>query len=294
MFGKILYIGESEAHVENLIKDASSADLMNVNVIFEDSKGTILGEVEELNENIIKIRFLGEYVNGKYVNGVLRKPLLNSKIRMINKEELTELVGTYSASSFILGESAIYKGFNIHPGINSLFSNHLAIFGNSGSGKSCGVTRIVQNLFSSMFQVQYNANIFIFDAFGEYKNAFGKLNEINNNYSYKFITSNPVDIKYIGEMLPNISQDILDKQKILQPGMCVCFGSAFKIPMIVKLEMPNPMPYSSNCDVSGCWKMEDGNNVTFGNRSIRSEEKKDDDFKLETGDLNMQDAEYFA
>ena len=58
MFGKILYIGESEAHVENLIKDANSADLMNVNVIFEDSKGTILGEVEELNENIIKIRFL--------------------------------------------------------------------------------------------------------------------------------------------------------------------------------------------------------------------------------------------
>ncbi len=195
MFGKILYIGESEAHVENLIKDANSADLMNVNVIFEDSKGTILGEVEELNENIIKIRFLGEYINGKYVNGVLRKPLLNSKkIRMINKEELTELVGTYSASSFILGESAIYKGFNIHPSINNLFSNHLAIFGNSGSGKSCGVARIVQNLFSSMFQVQYNANIFIFDAFGEYKNAFGKLNEINNNYSYKFITSNPVDI----------------------------------------------------------------------------------------------------
>ncbi len=193
MFGRILYIGESEAHVENLIKDANSADLMNVNVIFEDSKGTILGEVEELNENIIKIRFLGEYINGKYVNGVLRKPLLNSKIRMINKEELTELVGTYSASSFILGESAIYKGFNIHPSINSLFSNHLAIFGNSGSGKSCGVARIVQNLFSSMFQVQYNANIFIFDAFGEYKNAFGKLNEINNNYSYKFITSNPVD-----------------------------------------------------------------------------------------------------
>ena len=151
MFGRILYIGESEAHVENLIKDANSADLMNVNVIFEDSKGTILGEVEELNENIIKIRFLGEYINGKYVNGVLRKPLLNSKIRMINKDELTELVGTYNASSFVLGESAIYKGFNIHPSINNLFSNHLAIFGNSGSGKSCGVARIVQNLFSSMY-----------------------------------------------------------------------------------------------------------------------------------------------
>lgn len=191
MFGKIIYIGESEAHVENLIKDANTADLMNVNVVFEDNNQRILGEVQELNSDIIKIRFLGEYMNGKYINGVLRKPLLSSKIRMITKDELTELVGTYNASSFILGESAIYKGFNIHPSINSLFSNHLAIFGNSGSGKSCGVARIVQNLFSSIYQVQYNANIFIFDAFGEYKNAFGKLNEINSNYSYKFITSNP-------------------------------------------------------------------------------------------------------
>lgn len=193
MFGKIVYIGESVAHVENVIKDNDATDLMNLNVIFEDSDGCILGEVQEINSDVIKIRFLGEYINGKYVNGVLRKPKLTSNIRMINDSELTELVGTYNKSSFVLGQSAIYKGYNIHPNINSLFSNHLAIFGNSGSGKSCGVARIVQNLFSSLYQVQYNANIFIFDAFGEYKNAFGKLNLVNEKYRYKFITTNPRD-----------------------------------------------------------------------------------------------------
>ncbi len=193
MFGKIVYIGDTEAHVENLAKDVASADLMNMNVIFEEKDQRILGEVQELGSDIIKIRFLGEYINGKYVNGVLRKPLLTSKIRMINAEELTELVGTYDESSFVLGDSAIYKGFTIHPNINSLFSNHLAIFGNSGSGKSCGVARIVQNIFSSKYSVQYNANLFIFDSFGEYKNAFSKLNEINSSYSYKFISTNPTD-----------------------------------------------------------------------------------------------------
>lgn len=193
MFGKIVYIGESEAHVENLQKNSASSDLMNMNVIFEAENQRILGEVQELGSDVIKIRFLGEYINNKYINGVLRKPLLTSKIRMINSEELTELVGTYDASSFVLGESAIYKGFNINPNINALFSNHLAIFGNSGSGKSCGVARIVQNIFSSKYQVQFNTNIFIFDAFGEYKNAFGKLDQINSNYSYKFISTNPQD-----------------------------------------------------------------------------------------------------
>lgn len=78
--------------------------------------------------------------------------------------------------------------------------------------------------------------------------------QCNNFLIFKM--THPLDIKYIGEMLPNISQDILDKQKVLQPGTCVCFGGAFKIPMIVKMQMPNPMPYSSNCDVSNCWKME--------------------------------------
>lgn len=190
MFGKIVYIGDSEAHVENLQKEAAAADLMNLNVIFEEQDQRILGEVFELGSEIVKIRFMGEYINNKYVNGVLRKPLLTSKIRMINKDELMELVGTYDASSFVLGESAIYKGFQICPNINNLFSNHLAIFGNSGSGKSCGVARIIQNIFDSKYNIQYNANLFIFDSFGEYKNAFGKLNELNPNYCYKFITTN--------------------------------------------------------------------------------------------------------
>ena len=69
-----------------------------------------------------------------------------------------------------------------------------------------------------------------------------------------FKMTHPLDIKYISEMLPNISADIIEKQKTLQPGTCVSFGSAFKIPMIVKMEMPNPMPYSSNCNVSSCWR----------------------------------------
>ncbi len=193
IFGKILYISDNIAHVENISKDTITADLMNIHVIFEDKNQRILGEVVELNEEEIKIRFLGEYIENKFVSGVIRKPLLSSSLRIINSEELLELVGTLSSKSFVLGESATYKGFQICPNINSLFSNHLAIFGNSGSGKSCGVSRIIQNIFSNPKTVTYNANMFFFDAYGEYKNAFGSLNKINPSYNYKFITTNPVD-----------------------------------------------------------------------------------------------------
>ena len=193
MFGKIKYITEGEAHVESKIEPGQDVDLMNSNVVFEAPNQEILGEVEEVNDDTIKIRFLGEFINGKYVSGVIRKPLLSSNIRMINKEELQELMGTYNDKTFKLGQSAIYKDYTVCVNINDLLSNHMAIFGNSGSGKSCGVSRIVQNLFSNPNFIAYNANIFIFDAYGEYKTAFGKINQINPNYSYKFITTNPTD-----------------------------------------------------------------------------------------------------
>jgi uncharacterized protein len=193
MFGKIKYITEGEAHVEANLQEGQDTDVMNMNVVFEAPDQKILGEVEEVNADTIKIRFLGEFMNGRYVSGVIRKPLLSSTIRTVNAEELQELMGTYDATTLYIGKSAIYKDFNVCVKVNDLFANHMAIFGNTGSGKSWGVARLVQNMFSNPQMISYNANIFIFDAYGEYKTAFKDLNKINSVYSYKFVTTNPVD-----------------------------------------------------------------------------------------------------
>ena len=53
--------------------------------------------------------------------------------------------------------------------------------------------------------------------------------------------------------IPNMSEDITDKQKTLQSGTCVAFGRIFKIPMIVKMEKADPPPTSANCDIYGNW-----------------------------------------
>lgn len=191
MFGKIKYINEGDAHVECNLQSGQDVDLMNCHVVFEAINQRILGEVEEVNDTVATIRFLGEFVDGRYISGVIRKPLVSSKIRMINNEELQILVGRFDKTTFQLGKSAIYKDYTVCVNINDLFSNHMAIFGNSGSGKSCGVARMVQNLFSNPNLIAYNANIFIFDAYGEYKNSFKAINSLNPNYNYKFITTNP-------------------------------------------------------------------------------------------------------
>lgn len=190
MFGKIKFISGNVAHVETVAKAEELGDLMNVHVVFEAPNQEILGEVEEVTDEVIKIRFLGEFVNGKYVSGVIRKPVLSSNIRTINDQELNAIVGVYDDTTFKLGRSSIYTNYDVCVDINNLFANHMAVFGNTGSGKSCGVARVVQNIFSNPNLVSYNANIFIFDAYGEYKTAFKDLGKLNPNYTYKFITTN--------------------------------------------------------------------------------------------------------
>jgi len=71
-----------------------------------------------------------------------------------------------------------------------------------------------------------------------------------------FKMNHPRDIEYIKKMLPNISAEIVEKQKSLQPGTCVAFGKSFKVPMIVKMQMPSPEPHSSNCDVVNTWQVQ--------------------------------------
>jgi DNA helicase HerA-like ATPase len=66
--------------------------------------------------------------------------------------------------------------------------------------------------------------------------------------------THPKDLDYIEKMLPNISSDIIEKLNSLQAGTLVAFGSAFKIPLLIKMDLPNPLPYSSNCNVLERWK----------------------------------------
>ena len=199
MFDKIIYISDQGANIK-LKEDAELAiNLMNLHLIFEDKDKTVLGEVDDLSDGVVKARFLGEITNGRLVGGVLRKPSLDAKVRVIKQEEIPMIVGEDKKGYMPLGVSPFYNDFPVYLDVNNFFSNHFAIFGNSGSGKSCGISRIMQNMFEDERLFPYKSNILLFDSSGEYYNAFKDLNKINPNYNYRFITTNETD--GIGEPL---------------------------------------------------------------------------------------------
>ena len=194
MLGKIVYISDNEAHIQVPKDDPSSTALMNIHVIiFEDEKKQILGEVDDISNDVIKVNFLGEIRNGKFVEGIIKKPSSEAHVRVIKKEELFILTGQSGEDSFLLGTSPLYDDYPIYVNFNDLFSNHMAIFGNTGSGKSCGVARLLQNVFRSKNIIPFWANFLIFDSYGEYHNALKDINEINPNYHFKYYTTSRSD-----------------------------------------------------------------------------------------------------
>ncbi len=188
MFKEITSISKNFAMVR--IDGNVNDDLLNMNVIFEDGTKKILGEVEEVIDNQLKISFLGEFIDGRFLGGIIRKPSLTSKIRMINQEELSELVGDNDDKSMVLGLSPLYNNYPIKINIDEMWSNHSAIFGNTGSGKTYGVSRYVQNLFTIGNKIPFNSNIFIFNNTDEYDNAFKSINNYNINFNYKMYSIN--------------------------------------------------------------------------------------------------------
>lgn len=189
MFKQILSINKNNALVI-IDNNVFSEDILNYYVMFEDNDKKILGEISEVDQNQVKINFLGEFINNKFLSGIIRKPSLNSQIRIINDEELKLLIGTETDNNMILGLSPLYKNAPIYIDINDMFSNHTAIFGNTGSGKTFGVSRLVQNLFTKKNIIPFYSNIFIFNSTNEYDNAFSKISEYNPNFNYKMFTTN--------------------------------------------------------------------------------------------------------
>ena len=201
MLGKIVYISNNMAHVEVKGGLNAATNLMNMHVVFDDGSKKILGEVEDISPEIIKVRFLGEIQGNTFLGGVIRKPNLNAVVRLITPEEMNLIVGENKPGFMYLGQSPLYENCRVSMDINEMFSNHMAIFGNTGSGKSWGVARLLQNIFSNPNYVPYRSNFFIFDAYGEYHNAFKNINKINPNFNFKFYTTNPLQINEGGELL---------------------------------------------------------------------------------------------
>lgn len=171
MIGKVIEIGKTSVGIELTIDDNQKKNIVNFHVAFDTDNATIIGEISKIGENTAEIALVGEINNGVFVPGISKKPFYMAPCRIIKNEELPIIVGNTKEKSVYIGRLPQYNGYQVFAQVNDLFSNHFSILGNTGSGKSHGLTRLIQNLFSGEDYPQ-NSNFFLFDAYGEYNNAF--------------------------------------------------------------------------------------------------------------------------
>lgn len=145
------------------------------------SSGTIF-----LTESMryLSATMVGTIEGRNYIQGVYNYPILDNPVWYVTREDLNIIFDQKEGQEEIdykddyylpIGTSPAFPDFQVKINPDSLFGKHAAILGNTGSGKSCTLTALLQ----SLFQFQYNngeklksAHVVIFDTNGEYKDAF--------------------------------------------------------------------------------------------------------------------------
>lgn len=196
MLGTIEEIIDNSVTIKLSIDINEQPNLVNLHVVFDDgSDRKVVAEIANVNQTRMIANVVGEINGGRFTPGASVKPSFKSKVRLVKTEELELLFGkqetAFGQTNF--GTSNVYDGYKINVSINDFFSNHFAILGNSGAGKSCTVASILQKLFTSSPTPPVHSSLFFFDAYGEYTHAFGKLHEVNPHLGYKAYTTNIVD-----------------------------------------------------------------------------------------------------
>ena len=118
-----------------------------------------------------------DYYTKKFDEGINNFPFINSEVYSISSEIKKNIMSISSEYKLKIGKSFNDNDVEIFANPDILLGKHLGIFGNTGTGKSCTVTSIIQGLKDRLTDeegnlVKASPKIIVFDSNNEYSNAF--------------------------------------------------------------------------------------------------------------------------
>lgn len=133
-------------------------------------------------EYFIETQPVGSYsVDGDNIDfkqGSVNIPSPTEPVYLIKQEIINKIFQETSFNSYYMGRLSNNDQVNYFVNGNSFFSKHIGVVGSTGSGKSCAVAKMIQevvgieNAENKNKKLQKNSHIIIFDIHSEYKNAF--------------------------------------------------------------------------------------------------------------------------
>lgn len=100
-----------------------------------------------------------------------------------------------------IGKSTIFPDYDVKIDIDKFFSSHSAILGNTGSGKSCTIASMLQNLFRFKEYSATGSSFIIFDVNGEYQQAFSEIQDTNTDIEVKNYSLDPGEAEEVKQFV---------------------------------------------------------------------------------------------
>ncbi|MCP5409064.1 MAG: DUF853 family protein [Chromatiaceae bacterium] len=132
--------------------------------------------------------------NGVFSRGVVHHPTPGAEVHLMRKLEVESLFKKFQAKGYELGYLPTLPSVGICLDPATLFARHLAILGQSGSGKSWGVASILQRAVNTM----PNAHIILLDLHGEYawQDHNGAQHAAFRENTYRYVDARDLEIPY--------------------------------------------------------------------------------------------------
>lgn len=174
----------------DIIKNVSVGSYVQIRKGFITLIGKIDGEKTEIvninNGKYISERKLNVSLSGylnplngnKFEGGLKELPLIGNEAYIVSNNVLCkiyELANNNDGLTINIGKTPIEE-MDVNVSIDKLFSSHIAIFGNTGSGKSNTLAKLYSSLFSNKVLLnnsnfKNNCKFVLFDFNGEYSHA---------------------------------------------------------------------------------------------------------------------------
>jgi len=160
------------------------SDTENTGLIAVISNYLIEIDDEGKRKYIIEANPLGILKDNEFKRGGDELAIPPEKAVPLSKEDIKQI---YQSSikekeKFVFSSLSQIRDIDIPVDGNKFFNKHIAIVGATGSGKSCTVARIIQNVINAKdgeYDGMNNSHIVIFDIHSEYEVAFTNANVID-------------------------------------------------------------------------------------------------------------------
>lgn len=165
----------SERHINSLNQYLYSFLNVSTKVIFkvisiEDSEKEYNSDINsKFSDKYTFTAFpVGEISDGMFKPGVIDIPMVGSNVYACDYNDLLNIFCDKSDSTSI-GHLSGYNSIRPSISLDSIFSGHVCILGNTGSGKSTTSRLLIDSIYNKIQSIKHDAKFVVFDLHDDYE-----------------------------------------------------------------------------------------------------------------------------